>query len=145
MKVKAVIKNQHSEWAEVFDIGKDADVEDCLKSIIEYFNDTLKAGETPRQLVSFTVQKYSTMENAELTKEYLKQYDKFTQNMGKYALDEIWESNAKKAILYFKKNRKKNKLWLIDYIQRIPIGIVPEVLLDIAWEIQSREWKRLRK
>lgn len=55
MKKFAVIKNQSNTWVEDFEVSSDESAKKEIQETVDYFNNTLKKGESKRELVSMPI------------------------------------------------------------------------------------------
>lgn len=51
INVKAIIKNEKTQWEEDFKVGSEILAEQHVKEVIQFYNDTLRPQELPREYI----------------------------------------------------------------------------------------------
>lgn len=59
MLAKAIIEDEYKEWEEILKVSNIESAEEDLQNTVSFFNNTLKPGETPRSLISYSVRGYT--------------------------------------------------------------------------------------
>ena len=145
MKVKAIIKNERSEWEEEFDVPAGKEAKEYIESVIEYFNNTLRPGEIPREVVSIKeevdVSKYS---DCKLADELFKAKQKQIFIIKRFRFDEIRSDDSKRTAAYLEKLRDLNQMW--EYLVSMATVFRYEYFEDLLREaVENRKWKTMRK
>ena len=139
MSIKCRIKDSESSWVETFDVNT---VEEVQK-IISRFNNTLRSGETPRELVEVLETKpLRDYTDNELLQKYLElkaiAVAKAKREVGGAVADE----SARYLIKSISYNRLRNLIKILnDYVNLIWYHPFRELIT----EMDRRGWKSLHK